>query len=490
MSGSSELIVQSYHQASGHDRENVLEQFNPEAPRLEPVKEYPGMASIALPEVRDLPELSLAQVIASRGGESVPQDIEALAQILYLTFGVTGTDRKFGGYLRRTCPTAGALSQGELYVAVRDVAGLEDGLYYYAAPKNALILLRQGDYCLHEAGRPVRLTFFITAIVFRCAVKYLVRAFRYALMDAGHLAENLDLVMRAEGAEVELSYDFDDQAVNALLGVDSNREFCLVIGRVFGGKASARTGPIEPADESLAQASRIYSQEAEFPEISRIYQATCQMVSPVQFLAPGPEALGLEAGPGRPLSDGGACPDRFNFAEAVIRRRSKRNYVVANLSSGCLARLASLLCAQPGQTIQPEEQSLQVGILADRVEGLESGFYYLDRAAATLGLVRSGQFLEEMSAACLDQVWVKRASLNFLFMVNLERMEEAWGPRGYRHALITAGRLGHRIYLGSTALGLGALSIGALYDDETAAVLRLNPASRLVYLLVSGRVKG
>jgi len=164
--------------------------------------------------------------------------------------------------------------------------------------------------------------------------------------------------------------------------------------------------------------------------------------------------------------------------------------VIDSISSDCLVRLASLLCASPGQTIPPEEQSLQVGILADRVEGLESGFYYLDRAASTLGLVRSGQFLEEMAEACLDQVWVKRASLNFLFMVNLERMEEAWGPRGYRHALITAGRLGHRIYLGSTALGLGALSIGALYDDETAAVLRLNSASRLVYLLVSGRVKG
>jgi nitroreductase len=367
---------------------------------------------------------------------------------------------------------------------------LEDGLYYYSAPKNKLILLRRGDFCLHRAGEPVRLTFFITAIFFRVAIKYLKRAFRYVLMDAGHITENLDLVLKSEGIKVELDYDFSDQYVNSILGLDQDREVCLAVGRVLGGKAPARTEPIEPAEASLAQPSRIYKKEFEFPEIKDAYKASCQIISPTELSVPGPEDLGVKVGAGKQLSGKENCPEQFTFSETVIRRRSKRNFVPTGLSYDCFDWLTSLLCTGPGQTVQPVESSLQIGILADRVEGLEPGFYLLDRTTSSCCLVKSGHFLEEMARACLDQVWVGRASLNFLFMVNLETMEQTWGPRGYRHALITAGRLGHRIYLGATAAGLGALAIGALYDSETADLLELNKKSRLLYLVEAGPVKG
>ena len=55
--------------------------------------------------------------------------------------------------------------------------------------------------------------------------------------------------------------------------------------------------------------------------------------------------------------------------------------------------------------------------------------------------------------------------------------------------MLTAGRLGQRIYLGATSLGLGCCGIGAFYDGEAATLLGLNQASAMLYLLAVGPVK-
>jgi len=55
--------------------------------------------------------------------------------------------------------------------------------------------------------------------------------------------------------------------------------------------------------------------------------------------------------------------------------------------------------------------------------------------------------------------------------------------------MITAGRIGQMIYLGATALGMGACGIGAFYDDEAEAILDLNADSSLLYLVAAGPVK-
>jgi nitroreductase len=55
--------------------------------------------------------------------------------------------------------------------------------------------------------------------------------------------------------------------------------------------------------------------------------------------------------------------------------------------------------------------------------------------------------------------------------------------------MLNAGRLGQRLYVQATAVGLGCCGIGALYDGEAAALLGLNPTARLLYLVAVGRVK-
>ena len=68
-----------------------------------------------------------------------------------------------------------------------------------------------------------------------------------------------------------------------------------------------------------------------------------------------------------------------------------------------------------------------------------------------------GDLIEPMAAACLDQMWLKHASVHMTFMTDLTALDRTWGARGYRYAMIEAGRLGQQAYLAATALGWGSL---------------------------------
>jgi nitroreductase len=94
-----------------------------------------------------------------------------------------------------------------------------------------------------------------------------------------------------------------------------------------------------------------------------------------------------------------------------------------------------------------------------------------------------------MARICLDQRWLANAAVHFLFMTNLKELNELLGPRGYRYAMMTAGRLGERLYLTTAAMGLGCCGIGAFYDMEAADLLGLNNESRLLYVVAAGPVK-
>lgn len=104
-------------------------------------------------------------------------------------------------------------------------------------------------------------------------------------------------------------------------------------------------------------------------------------------------------------------------------------------------------------------------------------------------MVAAGEFMARSTSMCLDQEWLVNAGVHFLFLANLEMIERTWGPRGYRYAMLTAGRLGQRLYVAAEAMGMGCCGIGALYDGEAMDMLGLNESSWLLYLVAAGNVK-
>jgi len=94
-----------------------------------------------------------------------------------------------------------------------------------------------------------------------------------------------------------------------------------------------------------------------------------------------------------------------------------------------------------------------------------------------------------MTHICLDQKWLANAAVHFVFLTDIEILDRYYGARGYRYAMMVSGRLGERLYLAATAMGLGCCGIGAFYDSEAAQLLGLTSTSRLLYLVAVGPVK-
>jgi SagB-type dehydrogenase family enzyme len=155
------------------------------------------------------------------------------------------------------------------------------------------------------------------------------------------------------------------------------------------------------------------------------------------------------------------------------------------------ALLASLCYSESGDSARKStyDQSICTGFLVGQAEEMAPGFYLLDTVKKATGLISPGSFTETMAHICLDQAWLTNVAIHFLFLSNLEILDRTWGARGYRYAMLTAGRLGERLYMAATALGLGCCGIGALYDWEAAELLGLNDESRLLYLVGVGPVK-
>jgi SagB-type dehydrogenase family enzyme len=499
----------SYHRATSYDRYAMSPHSLDWANQPAVYKTYPEMPGKALPEVSDLYRASLlsASGKAEAGQEADIPALADMAKILTLACGLTARARQPGGdFYFRSTPSAGALYPNELYLLWPGSGDLEAGLYHCGVPNRHLTLLRcanpsegpqappvSGD----EAAGPL---FVVSGIFFRSAWKYRSRAYRYVLMDAGHLLENLRLALSAGGFSAGLRLDFDDSRLDRLLGMDPEREgalgsICLKPDAWDAGAFPEAEPP--PPSASVPEASRVADQEVSYEAILEIHRAGGRLPRHPAGPPDPLSSLGVEASDWRPLSEIASEEEisrapLMDYAEAVLRRRSSRNFVDAPLRRSSFACLLKLLC-QTGrasdQDPAPYSRSVACGVLAGQVEGISAGFYLLDMENRRLGRVFGGDRRHEMTAICLNQAWLARAAVHFVILSNFELVDRVWGARGYRYAMLTAGRLGHAVYLGATALGIGCCGIGAFYDGEARHLLGLNESSAMLYLLAAGAAK-
>lgn len=482
-----------YHQHTSYDRHDMSGHYMDWQNQPSVFKEYPGIDPISLPRDVPLPGEPFFSLFekAEKARNSISLGLEALSKILLLSYTLTAKARHADGdFYFRSPASAGALYPNEIYVAPKGLADLEDGLYHFSIQHHGLSRLRKGAF---SGTGDKTLTFFFTAIFFRSAWKYRDRSYRYHLLDAGHLLDNMTLALRALQLPYRISYNFDDSQVNHLLGLDGTREVTLAMLHLPPRAEDARSVPegIPGLSEEFQKASRVSGNEIDYPAVREIHEAGND--SPVPR-GPFPR-MGQELGPlpdsWDPLPAPGKAQEIMDYPEALFRRRSKRNFIPKPVSRDSLSRLLHTQCTLDPEDMAryPYQQSVCTGFIVGDAGGMEPGLYLLDPVAETAGMVASGDFLKEMAHICLDQMWLANAGVHFLYMTNLSILDQVWGARGYRYAMLTAGRLGQRLYIAATAMGLGCCGIGALYDGEAARLLGLNEPSRLLYLVAVGQVK-
>lgn len=205
---------------------------------------YPPTAHlIDLPDPAEcnIPALDLRtaidQRVTLRSYSQQPLSLQELSFLLWSTQGVKEVTKR--PVTLRTVPSAGARHAFETYLLVNQVEGLEAGLYRFIAIEHALLRLeaaadineRITRACLEQTQvRTSAVTFIWVAVAERMFWRYPERGYRYLHLDAGHVCQNLYLAAMAVDCGVCAIAAYDDDAVNAELGLDGDELFAIYLG--------------------------------------------------------------------------------------------------------------------------------------------------------------------------------------------------------------------------------------------------------------------
>ena len=140
-------------------------------------------------------------------------------------------------------PSGGALYPLEVYVAALRVGGLAPGLYHFDPLRVGLETVRSpvdpaevaalSTYPQIVSGSAA--LFLVAAVFGRTRFKYGLRAYRFALLEAGHLAQNVLLAATGlELAAVPIG-GFYDRRTDEFMGLDGVNEatvYTLAVGRL------------------------------------------------------------------------------------------------------------------------------------------------------------------------------------------------------------------------------------------------------------------
>jgi SagB-type dehydrogenase family enzyme len=214
-----------------------------------PMPSFRGKPTVKLPDPWTTPGSPFTDLVHSRRSAKTrfiqnPLDLMTLSRILGHSCGITAvtTDDQNITWTLRASPSGGALYPLDTYVIALTVEGIAPGLYIYQSSDHSLGLIREGDFAhdLGEAsalGRNAELAsvcVLLAATMGRSKVKYGERAYRFFLLEAGHIAQNILLAATdAQLTGVPVGGFIDDE-VNLLLGLDGCTEAVLYM--VFIGK--------------------------------------------------------------------------------------------------------------------------------------------------------------------------------------------------------------------------------------------------------------
>ncbi|MCG2396461.1 SagB/ThcOx family dehydrogenase [Staphylococcus epidermidis] len=131
-------------------------------------------------------------------------DFQEFSSIIYYSYGIK--KYRSNAYNREYYPvsysqSAGGLNPFNIYIYIKSVNNIPEGLYYYSPQENSLILIYEGAVALelnenYTTEFPIYASFniFICTDISRFIWKYGFRGYRMVNIDCGVLAQNISLL--------------------------------------------------------------------------------------------------------------------------------------------------------------------------------------------------------------------------------------------------------------------------------------------------------
>ena len=247
------------------DDDPYMERFesDQDLKRPQPPLVKPAMAGehakIVLP--KDFSRLSmknqLVDLIRDRHSARVyTQESLSLEQLSFLLWATQGVKALRGtAYATlRTVPSGGARHEFETYLLISKVDGLAAGAYHYLPMEHALERLHPVEnmeavisdaLCGQSWAAKANVVFFWAMVAYRAEWRYGIYAHRPALIDAGHVGQNLYLGCTGLGLGTCSIAAFSHELCNQVFGLDGEEEFVVY---------TAPVGTIRESDKAREQA--------------------------------------------------------------------------------------------------------------------------------------------------------------------------------------------------------------------------------------------
>lgn len=196
-------------------------------------------------------------------------------------------------------------------------------------------------------------------------------------------------------------------------------------------------------------------------------------------------------------------PADMKLGTAIQLRRSKRDFTGKPLAVDELSVLLALSVGLTGNidasdTAVPLRASPSAGgmypletyVFALNITDILPGLYHYNVRKHGLEGIIQGDFREQLYRHCMQQDFIKSASMLILMSAVFERSTIKYGERGYRFALLDAGHAAQNMYLVATAMNLGVVSIGGFCDDELNDILSIDGIHESsIYLVAFGSIE-
>lgn len=222
------------------DFESDQELKLPQPPLVKAPMRAPG-ARIVLP--RDFEELELKNDLPGllrdrRSARIYTGEEMTLRELSFLLWATQGVKKLRGRKYAtlRTVPCGGARHEFETYLMVRQVAGLRPGAYHYLPLEHALEFLHDVEdmagainesLCGQIWAAKANVVFYWSMVPYRAEWRYGIYAHRIALIDVGHVGQNLYLACTGLGLGTCAIGAFSDPKCNALFGLDGVEEYIV-----------------------------------------------------------------------------------------------------------------------------------------------------------------------------------------------------------------------------------------------------------------------
>jgi SagB-type dehydrogenase family enzyme len=179
--------------------------------------------------------------------------------------------------------------------------------------------------------------------------------------------------------------------------------------------------------------------------------------------------------------------------KVLLNRRSVRSYKDEPLA---LKEVSQLLWAAQGITDPRGFRTapsagvlypLEVYVVIGNVHDLPKGIYKYTPNTHELMRILKGDKRTELCRAALDQEPVKYAPIVIIFSAVYKRTTVKYGERGIRYVHIEVGHAAQNVFLQAISLNLGAVVIGAFYDEEVKKILNMPIKEQPLYIIPIGK---